>query len=509
MLGALRHLGRLLSIARTLARHDALAPFEGRGLAPPVVQLARLLSHRRAAGRPGQKLARALGELGPSFIKLGQVLSTRADLLGDTVAADLTELQDRLPPFDSATARRIVEEELGAPLATLFRTFDDTPLSAASIAQVHLAVTTEGRSVAVKVLRPGVEAAFARDLELLRWIAELAERSQPRLRRFKPRETVKALAETVVFEMDLRFEAAAASELAENFAHDPSYVVPAVDWRRTARRVLTLDRIAGIPIDDRAGLIAAGHDVEAVLTKAAASFFKQVFRDGFFHGDQHAGNMFVDADGDIVVVDFGIMGRLDHRTRTFLADMLLALLQRDYGRLAEVFTDAGYLEPGHSPATFAMALRSIGEPIFGRPLNEISFARLLGQLFRMAETFNMEVQPQLLLLQKNMLMAEGISRSLAPDLNIWLLAQPLIETWMVHERGPEARMRNAARDMGEALRRLPALLTDAQAVLEQAGAGGIRIDPASIESLSPAKTPVNWALWIAIGALVLALIAVA
>jgi ubiquinone biosynthesis protein len=258
------------------------------------------------------------------------LLSTRADLLGDEITEDLTQLQDRLPPFPGAQARALIEAEFERPLTSLFTAFDDTAIAAASIAQVHFAITTEGTEVAVKVLRPGIARAMARDLDLFLWLARLAERTQPHLRRLKPVEVVETLAQSVQLEMDLRFEAAAASELAENFAGDTSFRVPRIDWLRTGRTVLTTERIAGIRVDDRAALIAAGHDVAALLRNAAGAFFKQVFRDGFFHADLHPGNMFVDSDGALAVVDFGIMGRLDRQTRYYLADMLIGFLTGDY-----------------------------------------------------------------------------------------------------------------------------------------------------------------------------------
>ncbi|HEX9770657.1 MAG TPA: AarF/UbiB family protein [Kiloniellales bacterium] len=546
MLRPIRTLFRLLVIARTLARHDALAALEVLKVAPSLVWLVRFGSRRDVAGRPGQKLARALTELGPSFIKLGQFLSTRADLLGDELAADLSELQDRLPPFDSRAARATVERELGRPIDELFSRFEDAPVSAASIAQVHFAVVRDaggppedagvsrapgpsaassdaageagpvaavedwsGREVAVKVLRPGVEQAFARDLDLLYTVADLVERTQPKLRRLKPREVVGVFEATVRLEMDLRMEAAAASELRANFAGDPDYHVPAVDWQRTSRRVLTLERVDGIPLDDKEALIAAGYNVTEILTKAAAIFFKQVFRDGLFHGDQHPGNMWVDPDGNIVAVDFGIMGRLDRRTRYYLADMLLATLARDYRRLAEVHVEAGYLPQGHPPDVFAQALRSVCEPIFGRPLNQISFARLLAQLLQLTESFDMPVQPQLLLLQKNMLMAEGISRRLDPGLNIWVLAQPLIVDWVRENRGPEARLKDAAQDLGESLQRLPRLLSEVERASGQIARDGLRLDLESARSLGAAGRDrgSRIALWIAAVALVAAIMA--
>ncbi|MBV9522145.1 MAG: 2-polyprenylphenol 6-hydroxylase, partial [Alphaproteobacteria bacterium] len=284
MLRAGRNLARLLQIALTLARHDALFLFERVTFLPPFLPVVRLLRRRDPASRgarPGERLAAALQALGPSFIKLGQLLSTRADLLGEQFAADLSSLQDRLPPFSAASARAIIEEEFGASVDRLFASFADEPVAAASIAQVHFAVAATGEDVAVKILRPGIALAFARDLDLFFWLADLAERSQPGLRRLKPVEVVRTLADSVRIEMDLRLEAAAASELAENFAGDPEFRVPRVDWLRTSQRVLTLERVGGIRIDDREALIAAGHDVAAILAKAARAFFKQVFRDGF------------------------------------------------------------------------------------------------------------------------------------------------------------------------------------------------------------------------------------
>src|SRR6185312_4674074 len=367
-----------------------------------------------------------------------QALSIRADLIGETMAADLATLQDRLPPFPGAEARRMVEAELGQDIAALYREFDDRPVAAASIAQVHFAETIEGEAVAVKVLRPGIHAAFARDLDLFFWLAHLIERRQPGLRRLRPVAVVETLARSVRLEMDLRYEAAGASELRENFAGDETFRVPRIDWLRTSRQVLTLERVGGIRVDNRAALVAAGHDLRQIMANAAGAFFHQVFRDGFFHADLHPGNLFIDPSGAVVVVDFGIMGRLDRRTRYYLADMLLGFLTGDYRRVAEVHFAAGYVPPRRSVDAFTQACRSIGEPILGKPLQEISVARLLAQLFEITERFEMETQPQLLLLQKTMVVIEGVGRRLDPTINIWVLARPLIEGWMRDNRGPEA-----------------------------------------------------------------------
>ncbi len=455
-----RNLARLLWIGLTLARHDALFPLDRVSSAAPLRFLARLLRRRGSvpAARPGERLAAALTELGPSFIKLGQILATRADLLGDQITADLARLQDRLPPFPGAQARALIEAEFEGALASLFAEFDETAIAAASIAQVHFAVTTDGREVAVKVLRPGIARAFARDLDLFRWLARLVERTRPALRRLKPVEVVETLAQSVRIEMDLRFEAAAASELAENFAGDPEFRVPRVDWQRTGRTVLTTERVMGIRVDDRDALLAAGHSIGAILRNAADAFFKQVFRDGFFHADLHPGNIFVGAEGALAVVDFGIMGRLDHQTRTYLADMLIGFLSGDYRRVAQVHFDAGYVPRRGSIDAFTQACRSIGEPILGRPLHEISIARLLAQLFQVTAQFEMETQPQLLLLQKTMVLIEGVGRRLDPEVNIWSLARPLVEEWMRDNRGPEARLKERIEAALEAIDQIPRLL---------------------------------------------------
>ena len=381
----------------------------------------------------------------------------------------------------------LIEAELGAPIHRLFSHFEDRALAAASIAQVHRATTTEGRDVAVKVLRPGIEAAFAKDTELFFWLAGLIERAQPAWRRLRPVEIAATFAESVAREMDLRLEAAAASELRENLAADEGFRVPRVDWQRTARRVMTCEHIAGIPIDEREALIEAGHSVDAVLEKAARGFFNQIFRDGFFHADLHPGNLFVDAQGDIVAVDFGIMGRLDSDTRRYLAEMLLGFLTGDYGRVARVHFEAGYVPPDQLEANFTQACRAIGEPLLGRPLHEISLGRLLAQLFQITETFAMETQPQLLLLQKTMLLAEGVGRSLNPELNIWSLTQPLIEDWVADNLGPEARIRDSVSDGAALVQRLPRLAANAEAALAMIAQGGVRLHPDTLAALAKAS----------------------
>ena len=492
----LRNLGRLLAIARTLARHDALFPFAALGAPALVLRLARRLWGRPAADsadrRPGQRLALALQGMGPSFIKLGQALSTRADLVGREIADDLSGLRDRLPPFSGSEARATVAAELGQPVEDLFATFDEAPVAAASIAQVHFATTTEGEEVAVKVLRPGIEAAFRRDLDLFFWLAENAERLRPELHRLKPMETVRAFAETVEQEMDLRLEAAAASELAESGVEE-NFHIPAVDWRRTSRRVLTTARVGGIPISDIDALRAAGHDLGDIAAKLINAFLRQALGRGFFHADLHPGNLFVDEAGDIGAVDFGIMGRLDRGTRRYVAELLLAFASADYRRAAEVHFEAGYVPASKSVDAFAQACRSIAEPILGLPAEEISVGRLLAQLFEVTRTFDMETQPQLLLLQKTMVVAEGVGRELAPETNMWEIARPVLEVCVAESLSAEALMRDAAEGTAALARRIPALVAKAE--------GGIKLHPETVDAIAAAqgsrRRPMLTLLWLA------------
>ena len=483
MLSFARNISRLYHIARILARHDALFPLEQAGVTKGMIAAVRLTARRKTEGRPGERLARALQELGPSFIKLGQALSTRSDLLGEEVASDLSELQDHLPPFSAEDARATIERELADTVENLFETFSDTPVAAASIAQVHFATTSDGDEVAVKVLRPKIEAAFAQDLELFRWIAGLVERTRPDLRRLRPVEVIRTFEETIRLEMDLRLEAAAAEEMAENFADDPNFRTPAVDWRRTSRRVLTIERISGTPIDELDTLIEKGFDPTEILTRAATIFFKQVFGDGFFHADQHPGNMFVGDDGEIIAVDFGIMGRLDRPTRRYLGEMLMSFLNRDYRRVAELHFEAGYVPADKSVQAFTQAARSIAEPILDKPQNEISIARLLAQLFQVTETFEMETQPQLLLLQKTMLVVEGVGRKLVPEANMWFLAQPLIETWMEENMGPETIIRETVEEVADGLKRLPRMVATMERNAAVMGQGGLKLHPDTLRLL--------------------------
>jgi ubiquinone biosynthesis protein len=462
------------------------------------------------------KLSEALTSLGPSYIKLGQFLATRDDIIGRDLARDLSTLQDRLPPFSQAEAKQAVEAALGAPIDKLFAEFG-TPIAAASIAQVHKAKVREPdgtlKPVAVKVLRPGIETRFKRDLDSYFFAARMVERLHPPSRRLRPIAVVDTLAKSVAIEMDLRMEAAALSEMAQNSKDDADFRVPQVDWTRSARRVLTLEWIDGIPISDRAALRAAGHDLKALGARLMRTFLRHAMRDGFFHADMHPGNLFIDKEGRIVAVDFGIMGRLGMKERRFLAEILYGFLTRNYTRVAEVHFEAGYVPRKHSVAQFAQALRAIGEPILDRPANEISMAQLLGQLFQYTEVFDMQTRPELLLLQKTMVVVEGVGRSLDPELNIWVVSEPVVKDWMEQQLGTGARIEAAAEGAAAVTRfvgEIPKFLGQAErtadalvAMIEE----GVRLDDHTVERLAEAQADRNRmsrvGIWICAVALVL------
>lgn len=491
MLRDIRHFARLAGIARTLARHDALFPLElleGMPFLKRSLHLLGLISRRKAdeEGTPGERLTLALQSLGPSFIKMGQGMATRPDLIGEQVADDLTALQDRLPPFSGAEARRTIESELGAPVEALFSDFDDQPIAAASIAQVHRATTSDGRAVAVKVLRPKIEQAFESDLKTFFWAAHLIERNVPEAKRLKPVEVITSMAETIALEMDLRMEAAAASELRENTMEDAGFRVPEIDWPRTGKRVMTSEWIDGIPINNHAEIVAAGHDTKMLAAHLIRNLLLQVMRDGFFHADLHQGNLFIDEDSNIVAVDFGIMGRLDRPARRYLAETLRGFHTGDFRRIAEVHFEAGYVPRHKSVASFAQALRAIGEPIAGRPVKDISFGKLLAQLFQTTSNFEMETQPDLLLLQKSMVMLEGLSLQMDPDINMWDVSPPIIKAWAASNMGVDARAREGIEAALSLVRYLPLLAREAEKRIESFGQSGVKLDPETVRTLAEA-----------------------
>ena len=472
---------RILRVGWVLARHDALFPLQETRVAPVTTLLCKIF-RKRSKLRNGERLALALQKLGPSYIKFGQSMSTRSDIIGDEIAKDLANLRDALPPFSSEQVHQIIEKDFGQPVQDLFKEFDDTPVAAASIAQVHFATTKAGDEVAVKVLRPDVRAEFARDIELFTWIAGLLK-NRPELYRFKPVEVVQTFADSVQMELDLRFEASAADELRKNMANDEMFYVPEVYWPLTSGRVLVLERLNGTKISDLETLKAKKHDFKALVKIAAEGFFNQVFRDGYFHADLHPGNLFVLDDGRIAVVDFGIMGRVSWQERLYLVEILRGFLQGDYRKVAQMHFNAGYVPAHKNVDHFTTACRAIGEPILGLPVDEISVAKLLEQLFEVASSFEMQTQPQLLLLQKTMMVAEGVGRMLQPNVNMWKLAEPLVMEWAISNLGPKARIKYMAEQAHDIAERLPTALKHAENVLKKMDSGGIKLHPDTVASL--------------------------
>ncbi|MEQ8746492.1 2-polyprenylphenol 6-hydroxylase [Pyruvatibacter sp.] len=543
MFSHVRNLGRLIRAAWVLSRYDALFAIDA-GEPPAPVKAARAIARVRqkiggankladgAQASEGDRLAAALTELGPSYIKLGQFLATRPDVVDPALARDLAKLQDRLPPFDTDTAQAIIVEEFGEPWSALYGEMSDA-IAAASIAQVHKATTVEAdgttRDVAVKVLRPGIEQRFAADLETFFWVARLIDRAVPSSRRLKPIDVVQTLADSMALEMDLRLEAAAMSEMAERTKGDAGFRTPAIDWERTSKRVMTLEWIPGIPIADRARISAANLDPKAVAANLITTFLTHAVREGYFHADMHPGNLFVEADGSpggtLVAVDYGIMGRLNAKESRFLAEILFGFVIRDYRRVAEVHFEAGYVPENKSVDGFAQALRAIGEPILGREAHEISMARLLAQLFEVTGQFEMETRPELIMLQKTMVVVEGVARDLDPDFNMWKTAEPVLRQWLESRIGPEGRLQDAvkgAERMGRLMGDLPDLLETAErAARSLAGprgfgggggvADGLKLHPDTAKAIANAQAererPNRIALWV--GAVALAVIAVA
>lgn len=465
MVKGLIHILRLGRAGYILGREGVFLDVDP-ALIPPAAQplfyLFRKLA-RSGADTRANSLARAMARLGPSYVKLGQFLATRPDIVGLKTARSLEQLQDRMEPFPQSEAIATVERTLGQPLADVFSEFS-TPVAAASIAQVHRGRTMEsgdGREVAVKVLRPGVGARFRRDLDDMMFAARFAERSSAEARRLRLVEVVETLDRSVRLEMDLRLEAAAASEFSENTSSDPDFRTPEVDWNRTGRDVLTTEWIDGIPLSNLDALRAAGLDLPALGAKIIQSFLRHAVRDGFFHADMHQGNLFVDAQGRIVAVDFGIMGRLNLAQRKFLAEILFGFITRDYRRVAIVHFDAGYVPRTHAVEEFAQAIRAVGEPIHSRTADQISMARVLTLLFEITGLFDMATRTELVLLQKTMVVVEGVARTLDPNLNMWTTAEPVIRGWIEENLGPAGKMRDAGEAVGaavQALARAPEML---------------------------------------------------
>ncbi len=442
------------------------------------------------AGRAdaGVKLSVALEKLGPAYIKLGQMLATRPDIVGPQMALALEHLQDRLPPFPESAARAEIARAFGKPVEALFSSFG-AAMAAASIAQVHRAQTSDNPPVrvAVKILRPGIRDQFARDLQALAYFARAAEAWSAEARRLRLTAIVATLADSVALELDLRMEAAAAGELYESTRGEAEFRVPHIDWTRTSASVLTSEWIDGIPLRDTAAIAAAGRDPKQVAVLVMRSFLTQALRDGYFHADMHPGNLFIDAQGRLAAVDFGIMGRLDAGMRRFMAGTLAGFLQRDYRKVAELHYEFAFVPPHHPIETFAQAMRAVGEPIFGKSAREVSIARLLGQLFETTRRFDMQAQPQLVLLQKTMVVVEGVCRGLDPDFDIWEAARPVAERWVADNMGPEAALTRAGETfgaLGKLAQDLPQLVKNAEELSQMVAEGGVRLHPDTTRAIA-------------------------
>ncbi|WP_193337579.1 2-polyprenylphenol 6-hydroxylase [Devosia beringensis] len=469
---------RLLHAGFVLAREGALSMISTKGLPPALAPLRAGIWLGRLIERPSvrqtghvDRLNRALNRLGPTYVKFGQTLATRPDVVGITIANDLAGLQDRMDPFDAALVPGILAAALEGKAAEL--TELSAPIAAASIAQVHRArlVPAKGpaRTVAVKILRPGVQARFMADIESFYAAARLADRFIASTKRLRPIEVVETLDRSARLELDLRLEAAAISEMAENIKDDTGFVIPSVSWDHVAQNVLTTSWVDGIPIRDHAALDRAGVDRKALATNLLQSFLKHAIRDGFFHADMHPGNLFADpANGNVIAVDFGIMGRINRQERRFLADILFGFITRDYRLVAERHFDIGYVRKDQSVDDFALAIRSIGEPLHGRTAADISMARVLGQLFAITDLFDMQTRPELVLLQKSMVLVEGVARALDPELDIWTVAEPVVGDWLRRQAGPVGQIETLGthfKTMAEAAGRVPVILAQAELAL--------------------------------------------
>jgi ubiquinone biosynthesis protein len=478
----LRAYFRLVRAGFVLAREGALSiP----GTLPPALAPLRFgiwagrLVERPSVRRTGhvERLNRALNRLGPTYVKFGQTLATRPDVVGPQVANDLAGLQDKMEPFDPALVPVILAQALEGKAAEL--TELSPPVAAASIAQVHKArlvpASGQPRIVAVKVLRPGVQERFMADIESFYAAARLAEGLVRSTRRLRPTEVVETLDRSARLELDLRLEAASISEMAENIKGDTGFSIPAVSWDHVAQNVLTTSWVDGIPIRDHAALDAAGIDRKALASKLLQNFLRHAIRDGFFHADMHPGNLFADrVTGDLIAVDFGIMGRINRRERRFLADILYGFITRNYRLVAERHFDIGYVPKNQSVDDFALAIRSIGEPLHGRTASDISMARVLGQLFTITDLFSMQTRPELVLLQKSMVLVEGVARALDPNLDIWTVAEPVVGDWLRKEAGPPGRIEDLKENfkvIAEAAGRLPVIAAQAELALADYHAG--------------------------------------
>ncbi len=483
-MNSLSQMWRLLHIAWVLVRHGLDDFLLAGHLFRPLRWLRPLMWWRllrlRGLSR-GERIRLSLEALGPIFVKFGQILSTRRDLLPDDIAAELTRLQDRVPPFPGEKARAIIEKAYGKPIEELFDHFEESPLASASIAQVHAARLKDGTEVVIKVLRPDIEPVIRRDIALLYTIADKLQHYWSEGRRLRPLEVVSEFEKNLLDELDLMREAAAASQIRRNFQSSELLYVPEVHWPYCRKNVMVMERISGIPIGETEAIREAGIDMRALSERGVEIFFTQVFRHNFFHADMHPGNIFVSPQGQYLAVDFGIVGSLSPEDQRYLAENFLAFFHRDYHRVAELHVESGWVPYGTRVDEFESAIRAVCEPIFEKPLAEISFGQLLLRLFQTARRFNMEVQPQLVLLQKTLLNIEGLGRQLYPELDLWQTAKPFLERWMSEQLGTRAvlkRIKENAPQWGEKLPEIPTLIHD---VLHQAKHGRLKLNDQSRE----------------------------
>lgn len=471
----MRRLLRIFKIARVFARYRLDTLFEQISLRWYARLLLKLMLWRYlipvGSRSQGQRLRLALEELGPVFIKFGQMLSTRRDLLSDDLALELKKLQDQVPPFEGAYSQRLIERALGAPVAEVFAEFNAAPMASASVAQVHEALLYNGEEVVVKVIRPGIEKTIRKDIAVLYTIARLVQALWVEGRRLKPVEVVADYENTIFDELDLRKEAANGSQIRRNFDNSPILYVPEIYWDLTRQNVLVMERIHGIPVADIEQLKAQNTDMKKLAEQGVEIFFTQVFRDSFFHADMHPGNIFVSRENpsapQYIAVDFGIVGSLSPEDQSYLARNFLAFFQRDYRQVAQLHIDSGWVPPDTNVQAFETAIRSVCEPIFEKPLKDISFGMVLMGLFQTARRFNMEVQPQLVLLQKTLLNIEGLGRQLYPELDLWQTGQPFLERWMKERMGPKAVYRSMKQQAPEWLDKMPHLPQMAYDALNQ------------------------------------------
>ncbi|EJF91172.1 2-polyprenylphenol 6-hydroxylase [Bartonella tamiae] len=495
---------RLMRAGWILAREGVLSALPSDGLqGPPALahKIAKWIARPKAKNvKRSENMSRAMNKLGPSYIKLGQFLATRPDIVGSEVAKDLAQLQDRVYTFPHELAVAQIEGSLGRKIDDIFVEFKPA-IAAASMAQVHPAIikNPDGtlRNVAVKVIRPGVRVRFSKDLQSFYMVAQIQERYVPASRRLHPVDVVDMLAQSTKIEMDLRLEAAALSELGENSAQDPGFRVPIVDWERTGRDVLTMEWIEGTKMSDIDALKAQGFDLNALAVTLMQSFLRHSLRDGFFHADMHPGNLFVDHDGCIVAVDLGITGRLGKKEKYFLAEILYGFITRDYMRVARVHFEAGYVPHHHDIESFAQANRAIGEPIHGQSAETISMAKLLTLLFEVTELFDMETRPELLLLQKTMVVVEGVARSLNPHFNMWQASEPVVKEWIAKNMGPVGILKDlneSAQSLLTLARKTPELTESFQRIqksMDQMAQEGLILGDATVKKLANAHAKNN------------------